>query len=147
MPTLLGYKLEQDFDINKENRRNRLWWPLLAGAVLCVGYSILNLPFSLQIFQGFVATSLFYGENFYVRNKDHLRSFWLWKVILLTVPVHALYLAGVFWADRAFPGPMKKALVFMPVLVVGVVIESYWVQKIIKRVELSNTKEVRASST
>jgi hypothetical protein len=95
----------------------------------------LNLPFSLQIFQGFVATWMFYGENFYVRNKGHLRSFWLWTVILLTAPIHA------------FPGPMKKAIVFVPVLAVGVVIETYWIQKIIKRVELSNTKDAGAPST
>jgi hypothetical protein len=147
MPRLLGYELEQDFDIDKENRRNRLWWPFLAGTVLCFGYDFLNLPFSLQIFQGFVATWMFYGENFYVRNKGHFRGFWRWKVILLTAPNHTFYLAGVFWADHAFPGPMKKAIVFVPVLAVGVVIETYWIQKIIKRAELSNTKDAGAPST
>jgi hypothetical protein len=58
-----------------------------------------------------------------------------------------IYLAGVFWADHAFPGPMKKAIVFVPVLAVGVVIETYWIQKIIKRAELSNTKDAGAPST
>ena len=61
------------------------------------------------------------------------RRLWLWKAILLTVPFHALYLAGIFWLDRAVPQLMTKAAVFIPVVGVGFALESVAMQPLIDR--------------
>lgn len=41
-----------------------------------------------------------------------------------SLPVHILYLMGVFWSDKKFPEFMTKVVVFLPVLAVGAAIES-----------------------
>ena len=119
MTTLFGYGVEQDFDLALEQRRDRLGWLLLGGTMLCGLNLFTGLPFATELFQGWIATSLFYGDNFYVRRRANLPKLWLWKSILITVPFHVLYLAGIFWLDRAIPQLMTKALVFMPVVGVG----------------------------
>jgi hypothetical protein len=86
-----------------------------------------------QLFQGWIATSLFFGDNFYVRRRKDLARLWLWKAVLITVPIHALYLAGIFWLDRAVPQMMTKAMVFLPVVGVGFAIESVAMQPLIDR--------------
>ena len=130
---LFGYSVEQDFDLAKEQRRDRLGWLLLGGTALCGLYLFTGRPFATELFQGWIATSLFYGDNFYVRRRANLPKLWLWKSILITVPFHVLYLAGIFWLDRAIPQLMTKALVFMPVVGVGFAIESITMQPLIDR--------------
>ena len=78
-----------------------MWWPLLGGTALCLLYLFSGRPFATELFQGWIATGLFYGDNFYVRRRKDLATLWLWKSILITVPIHALYLSGIFWLDRA----------------------------------------------
>ena len=133
MTTLFGYGVEQDFDLALEQRRDRLGWLLLGGTMLCGLNLFTGLPFATELFQGWIATSLFYGDNFYVRRRANLLKLWLWKSILITVPFHVLYLAGIFWLDRAIPQLMTKALVFMPVVGVGFAIESITMQPLIDR--------------
>ena len=133
MTTLFGYGVEQDFDLALEQRRDRLGWLLLGGTMLCGLNLFTGLPFATELFQGWIATSLFYGDNFYVRRRANLPKLWLWKSILITVPFHVLYLAGIFWLDRAIPQLMTKALVFMPVVGVGFAIESITMQPLIDR--------------
>jgi hypothetical protein len=67
MTNLFGYSVEQDFDLALEQRRDRLAWLLLGGTMLCGLYLFTGRPFDTALFQGWIATSLFYGDNFYVR--------------------------------------------------------------------------------
>jgi hypothetical protein len=147
MPALFGYGIEPRFNIGAEQRRDRLNWLFYPGLILCIVYSFLSpREYSTELFQGFVATSLFYGENFYVRRRQYLDKLWLRKAIVATVPLHVLYLAGLFWSDRALPEVMTKALVFIPVIAAGFVLESFLVQKIVDRFRLSNIKQATKSS-
>jgi hypothetical protein len=130
---LFGYGVEQGFDLAMEQRRDRMWWPLLGGTVLCLLYLFTGRPFATEIFQGWIATSLFYGDNFYVRRGKDLPKPWLWKSILATVPIHVVYLAAIFWLDRLLPQLMNKVIVILPVLALGFAIESIKMQTIIDR--------------
>jgi len=97
MPPLFGYRIELGFNMATEQRRDRLNWVFYPGLILCIAYSFLSRrEYSTEVFQGFVATSLFYGENFYVRRREYLGKLWLRKVIVATIPLHVLYLAGLF---------------------------------------------------
>src|ERR1700737_2124846 len=117
MMALFGYRIEPGFNMVKEQRRDRLNWLFYTGIAVCIAYSFFSRrAHSTQVFQGFVATSLFYGETFYVRRRNDLGKLWLWKAILATIPFHVLYLVGIFWSDRAFPEVMTRAIVFIPVL-------------------------------
>jgi hypothetical protein len=138
MATLFGYSVEQDFDLAVEQRRDRMWWPLLGGAAVCLLYLFTGRPFATEFFQGWIATSLFYGDNFYVRRRKDLPRLWLWKSILITVPIHALYLAGIFWLDRAVPQLMTKGAIFLPVIALGFAIESIATQPLIDRFKPSD---------
>jgi hypothetical protein len=130
---LFGYSVEQGFDLDTEQRRDRLWWLLLGGTALCLLYLFTGRPFATELFQGWIATSLFYGDNFYVRRGKELPKLWLWKSILITVPIHALYLASIFWLDRAVPQLMTKVVIFLPVIALGFAIESITMQPLIDR--------------
>jgi hypothetical protein len=139
---LFGYGIEQDFDLALEQRRDRLWWLLLGGTALCILYSISGRPSDTQLFQGWIATALFYGDNFYVRRGKDLRRLWLWKSILVTVPFHVLYLAGMFWLDRAVPQLMTKAFIFIPVVALGFAVESITMQPLIDRFKPTEARQI-----
>ena len=74
MTALFGYSIEPDFDLALEQRRDRLWWLLLGGTALCLLYLFTGRPFATELFQGWLATSLFFGDNFYVRRRRDLRQ-------------------------------------------------------------------------
>jgi hypothetical protein len=130
---LFGHSVEQGFDLAMEQRRDRLWWLLLGGTALCILYLFTGRPFATELFQGWIATSLFYGDNFYVRRGKDLPKLWLWKSILITVPFHVLYLAAMIWLDRAVPQLMTKVVIFLPVIALGFAIESITMQPLIDR--------------
>jgi hypothetical protein len=125
---LFGYRLEPDFDLAKEQRRDRVGWILIGGTLIALFFSG-NLRAELA--QAYFSSVLCYGGNFYVDRKDDLGKLWLWKVIFVTVPLHLLYLAAVFWSDKQFPSVMTKAIVFIPLLFVGFGIESIVIDRIV----------------
>ena len=130
---LFGYAVEPDFDLGIEQRRDRLGWLFLGGGALCIVYSLTGGPFDTEVVQAWIATSLFYGDTFYVRRRQALSKLWLWKSILMTVLIHALYLSAIFWLDRAIPQLMTKVVIFLPVVAVGFAIESIMLQPLIDR--------------
>jgi hypothetical protein len=136
---LFGYGVEQDFDLGIEQRRDRFGWLLLGGVALCVVYSFTGGPFDTEIFQAWIATSLFYGDAFYVRRAKYLAQRWLWKSILMTVPIHALYLSAIFWLDRAIP-QMTNVALFLPVIALGFALESIWMQPLVDRFKPSTQR-------
>lgn len=136
-----GYHVEPDFDLAKEQSRDRVGWALVGGTFLCLLYLFSGRPFAVEIFQGYVATSLYYGDTFYVRRRGDLGKLWLWKAILATLPLHVLYLAALFWSDALFPNLMTKVIVFIPVLALGFAIESIVLSKLVDRFKPSSAEQ------
>ena len=116
--------IDPNFDPDKEEKRKPVIWALYGAAILCVIYLFTGRPFATEICQGLFATILPYGSSFYVNLKGNLNRAGFWKALLATLPVHALYISGIVYSDRAFPEVMTKAVVFIPVLTVGFGIES-----------------------
>jgi hypothetical protein len=134
---MFGYRVEENFDLAKEQRRDRLWWVAVAGiCLLCVLYVI--HPFSAAILQGYFLTSMCYGDSFYVQRKDNLGNPWLWKAIFATIPLHLLLLLGIVWLDWAFPNFFPKVLVCGPILIVTFGIEGVLFDWIVGRFSPSN---------
>jgi hypothetical protein len=138
---LFGYPVEPGFDLALEQRRDRLGWLMLGGTVLCLLYLFTSRPFATELFQGWIATSLFYGDTFYVRRRAALSKLWLWKSILITLPVHALYLAVMIWSDRTFPQWMTKVAFFLPLIAVAFALESIAMQSLIDRLKPSEATQ------
>lgn len=128
-----GYPLEADFDIAKEQRRDHLKWSLAAVLVLGLLYLFSGRPFAVRVFQVLFATTLYYGENFYVRRRDKFGEAWFWRALLATIPFHALYLAILLWSDTAFPNVMPKSTVVVPLLFLGFGIESALLDSFVNR--------------
>jgi len=93
------------------------------------------------MFQGWIATSLFYGDNFYVRRSADLTRLYLFKLLVISIPVHVVYLFLIFWLDRKLPELKTKAIIFIPVLAVGFAIESIQMRTGIDRFKPSETSK------
>ncbi len=129
---MFGYRVEENFDLAKEQRRGRLMW--VNGGGLCLLFACYFLhPFSVAIFQGYFLTSLCYGDSFYVKRRDELGKQWVWKAILATIPLHVLFLAGIVWSDWAFPNFFPKIIICSPILIVTFGIEAVLFNQIVNR--------------
>jgi|ERR1051325_1962952 hypothetical protein len=111
----LGYQVEEGFDLSVEQRRDRLWWVVVGGCAL-LGLVYVIHPFFLAIFQTYCLSLLSYGDTFYVHPKKFLRGTKLWKVVLQTIPVHLIFLAGFVALDLALPQFATKVIVSLTVL-------------------------------
>ncbi|SRR6266852_3823483 len=137
---MFGYRVEENFDLAKEQRRDRLHWVIGGGlSLLFLCYFI--RPFSAAIFQGYFLTSLCYGDSFYVQRMDNLGKLWLWKAILATIPLHVLFLAGIVWSDWAFPNFFPKVIVCAPILFVAFGIEAVLFDQIVNRFSPSKASQ------
>jgi hypothetical protein len=105
---MFGYPIESDFDLAKEQRRDRLWWILLLGLCL-LGVLFLIHPFSGTIFEAYGLTLLSYGDSYYVRRRAKLRERWLWRSVLATIPLHLVFLVGIGLLNRVLPGFGRSA--------------------------------------
>ena len=128
---LFGQRVEADFDLARERRRDQVGWSIIAATILCAAYDFAGGRFSVQLFQGLVATILCYGANFYVDYGNGRREPWLWKAIVASTCVHVVYVLVIFSSDWAFPNWMTKAIVFIPVLALGFGIESVLIDRVI----------------
>lgn len=66
----------------------------------------------LRVLHAYGLTALTYGALIYVEEFEHLRRLWLWKGVLATIPLHILFLAGLFWWDAKVPLGSGYFLVF-----------------------------------
>lgn len=133
MSRVLGRHIEQDSDLTRERRRRHVGWGIVLGVVICILCDLLGLPFTTEVFQGWLATCLPYGVTFYVNQGENLRRSWLWKAVLVSLPAHASYLFAIFWSDGTFPGMLPKAVVFVPVLAVFSAVESiYFLDRVVR---------------
>jgi hypothetical protein len=130
---MFGYRVEEDFDLAKEQRRDRHWWWVVVPGIclVCALYIIHPLP--AAILQGYFLTSMSYGESFYVQRRDSLGKPWLWKAIFATIPLHLLLLLGIVWLDWTFPDFFPKVLVCGPILVVTFAVEAVLFDGIVDR--------------
>lgn len=124
MSTLFGQQVDPEYDEAKDERFTRVAKFLFGGLIVSLVYLLLGLPFPTEVFQGLVATILPYGSSFYVDRQTNAGQTWFWKAVLVTLPIHAIYLVAIFSCDAIFPEFMMKAVVFIPVLAVGFGIES-----------------------
>ncbi len=132
MATLFGQQIEPDFDIRKEERKDAGKRALWVGFILLLAYGLFR-SLAVEVIQAYLATVLFYSLAFYVNWGTQLRKWWLWKAILASVPMHAVYLYCLFWFDRAHPETMTKPLACMPVLIFGCATEIALANKLIDR--------------
>jgi hypothetical protein len=130
---VFGYPIEKDFDPDREQRGDRVGWGFLIGGALAIAYDLFGGPFGVEVFQAALATTLFYGANFYADRRNDARKEWFWVTLFATTPLHVAYLVALIWSDRAFPEVMTKAIVFIPVILVGFGIESLLVDWAAKR--------------
>jgi hypothetical protein len=129
---MFGYRVEENFDPAKEQRRDRLKWVM--GGVLCILIACFFIhSFSMAIFQGFLLTALIYGDSFYVQRRNKLNEPWLRRAILATVPLHVLLLIGIVWLDWAFPNVFPKVIVSVPMLFLTFGVEAVLFDKIVGR--------------
>ena len=134
---MFGYHLEENFDLAKVQRRDRLWWFLVAGICL-LGVSYVLHAFPPEVFQGYFLTVLSYGDSFYVQRKDKLGEPQLWKAIVTTVPLHSLFLGGIVLADQFLPSLATKVVVSLPILFLCFGIETVLFDRIVDRFGFSN---------
>jgi hypothetical protein len=130
---MFGKYMNPTYDADKEERRGRLIKVMFGGLFLCGSYLWFGGPFATQVFQAWVATSLFYGDNFYVLRCVDIQDARVWKAILTTLPFHCTYLAALFWLDHTLPKIMPKAVVFMPIIAIGFACESLVTSKLLNR--------------
>jgi hypothetical protein len=123
MQKLFGVDLESDFSMPKEQRSGRFKYVVWGGFVLALGYSFFR-GFDVRIIQAYLATVLCYGLTFYVNRGSYIGKLWQWKAVFVTLPLHVLYLAAIFWADKASPEGMTKPVIFIPALTLGCAIEN-----------------------
>ena len=127
---MFGYRVEENFDLAKEQRLGRLHW-FIGGGLCFLFICYLIHPFSAAIFQGYCLTLFSYGDSFYVRKSDNLGQIWLWKAMLATIPLHILFIVAIVWLDWAFPSFFPKVLVCGPILIAAFAIESVWFDSIV----------------
>jgi len=130
--TMFGYRVEENFDLALEQRRDHLKW-VVAGGICLLGVLYIIHPFSAAIFQGYFLTSMCYGDSFYVKRMDNFGKQWLWKAILATIPLHAFFLVGIVWLDWALPNFFTKIIVCGPILIVTFGVEAVLFDSIVDR--------------
>ena len=142
---MFGYRLEEDFDLAKEQRRDRLWW-VITTLLLCLVIASFIRPFPAYIFQGYLLTSLFYGDSLYVKGKHSLGEAWFWKAIIFTVPIHAAFLAGIVGLDLLLPNIFTKMIIWMSVLAITFGFEAVLFEELVERLTPVNATVASAAS-
>jgi hypothetical protein len=120
----------EELDLEKEQRFERLGWVFYGvGAMLFVVCGFyLQERIEQRVLHAYGLTVLCYGALLYVEEFQHLRRLWLWKGVLVTIPLHIAFVAGLFWWDAKHPqlahSGFMSAYAIWPVFVVEIVIFS-----------------------
>jgi hypothetical protein len=120
----------EELDLEKEQRRERLWWVFYGvGAMLFVVCGFyLQERVEQRVLHAYGLTILCYGALLYAEEFEHLRTLWLWEGVLATIPLHIAFVASLFWWDAKYPQLARSGFMFVyalwPVFVVEVVIFS-----------------------
>ena len=95
----------ETLNLDKEQRRERLQWVLygVSSMLLVVCGFYMQERVELRILHAYALTVLTYGALIYVEEFQHLKRLWLWKGVLATIPLHSVFLAGLFWWDAQVP--------------------------------------------
>jgi hypothetical protein len=117
-----------EFDLEKEQRRERLKWVFYGvGAMLFIVCGFyMQERVEQRILHVYGLTVLCYGALLYVEEFEHLKELWLWKGILVTIPLHIAFVAGLFWWNAKHQQLAHAGFAFVyilwPVFVVEMVI-------------------------
>jgi len=120
----------EELDLKKEQRRDRLGWVFYGvGAMLFVVCGFyMQERVEQRVLHAYGLTVLCYGALLYVEELEHLRRPWLWKGVLVTIPLHIAFVASLFWWDAKHPQLAHSGFMFVyalwPVFVVEIVIFS-----------------------
>lgn len=100
--------------LDKEQRQERLQWVFygVGSMLLVVCAFYMQERVELRVLHAYGLTVLTYGALIYVEEFEHLKRLWLWKGVLATIPLHVLFLAGLFWWDTKDPLSPGYVLVF-----------------------------------
>ena len=92
-------------NLDKEQRQERLQWVFygVGSMLLVVCAFYMQERVELRVLHAYSLTVLTYGALIYVEEFEHLKRLWLWKGVLTTIPLHILFLAGLFWWDAKGP--------------------------------------------
>jgi hypothetical protein len=117
-----------EFDLEKEQRRERLKWVFYGvGAMLFIVCGFyMQERVEQRILHVYGLTVLCYGALLYVEEFERLKELWLWKGILVTIPLHIAFVAGLFWWNAKHQQLAHAGFAFVyilwPVFVVEMVI-------------------------
>jgi hypothetical protein len=104
-PAMASDSTSEMLNLDKEQRQERLWWVIYGVSsmlfVVCGFY--MQERVELRILHTYGLTVLTYGALIYVEEFQHLRKLWLWKGVLATIPLHSVFLVGLFWWDAQAP--------------------------------------------
>jgi hypothetical protein len=102
---MLSESATETLNLEKEQRQERLQWVFYGVGsmlfVVCAFY--VQERVELRVLHAYVLSVLTYGSLIYVEEFEHLRRLWLWKGVLVTIPLHVLFLVGLFWWDAKVP--------------------------------------------
>jgi len=103
----------ETFNLDKEHRQERLQWVFygVGSMLLVVCAFYLQERVELRVLHAYGLTVLTYGALIYVEEFEHLKRLWLWKGVLATIPLHILFLVGLFWWDAK--GPMSPGYILV----------------------------------
>jgi hypothetical protein len=95
----------ETLNLEKEQRQERLQWVFygVGSMLLVVCGFYLQESVELRVLHAYGLTVLTYGALIYVEEFQHLKRLWLWKGVLATIPLHIVFLAGLFWWDAQGP--------------------------------------------
>lgn len=114
---MLTYPKEglEGFDLEKQQRFERLGWVIYGvGAMLFVVCGFyLQERVEERVLHAYGLTVLSYGALLYVEEFDNLRRLWLWKGVLATIPLHIMFVAGLFWWDAKHPRLAHSGVTFV----------------------------------
>ena len=71
-----------------------------------------------RVLHAYGLTVLCYGALLYVEELEHLRRPWLWKGVLVTIPLHIAFVASLFWWDAKHPQLAHSGFMFVYALLV-----------------------------
>jgi hypothetical protein len=104
-PAMASDSTSETLNFDKEQRRERLQWVFYGVSsmlfVVCGFY--VQERIEVRILHAYGLTVLTYGALIYVEEFQHLKRLWLWKSVLATIPLHSVFLAGLFWWDAQAP--------------------------------------------
>jgi hypothetical protein len=117
---------EVHLDVTKEQRWDRLYRPLLIGALPFLGLAIVRQTLTaVMMLQAYLLTAMLFGYLLLVEERDNLNRSWLWKAMAPIASLHLVVLALIFSWDKTYPDLASKGIISTSVLWTFGILEYY----------------------